>query len=136
MISSNKSLKVWKALVPEKIEDIVVRKSRYETRIKWHDKIFIASHGKLQKTRNAVAQFALKHAFGIEVMEKRDSGSIQTFMFKNPKFTAVEPIPTSSITNKNEALNKSSSNCKNIVTRVKNILKNISSSSIRDTYLQ
>lgn len=75
-------MKVWKHFVLIKVEVILMDKKRYEARIRWHDKIFIATNGQHDKIRNAVTRLALFHAFGVERQQWDEWKKVETRVFE------------------------------------------------------
>lgn len=57
-------------------------KNRYEQRIQWYDKVFIATNAKNLRSKDAVARVALRHVFGIELVRWNEWSSVQTKVFE------------------------------------------------------
>lgn len=71
---------VWATFGKTEIEIVLIKGKRYEARIQWHDKVFIASNGKKRKVQNIVAKLALQHAFGVEMGHSRRT--VETIIFE------------------------------------------------------
>lgn len=76
-----KPSEIWKTFVKTEIQEIFMRKKHYELRIVWHDKVFIATNGKIDKLQEVITRLALIHVFGINVLDwkKFDVGEKMVF---------------------------------------------------------
>lgn len=139
---------MWHTVIQRKIVDILMGKNRYEQRIQWYDKVFIATNAKNLRSKDAVARVALRHVFGIELVRWNEWSSVQTKVFEKSEqqplvngriyqtyltflLTMLILVAPSSVLS-----NTLPSRTEPLLVRVKNVLKVATNNCLQDNYLQ